>query len=182
MLSSLSFGRELWRTWRDRPRLSFYVNAVKFTNVPHFGEMRRIRVMICNVGYRPIILVRFRAFGETSSFGMGIHDEPAAALGVDDQRFPAKIEAGECLKIHPLGMEAFERNQTDPNDPKVHFDPWRCFVVEDSFGRFYPIEVEDVKRELRIGTQWQTYRGMKALRRRIRTRFFLRRVSRKLDF
>lgn len=101
--------------------------------------------MICNVGYRAIILVGFQAFGNTSSFRMGIHDEPAAALGVDDQRFPTKIEPGECLKIHPLGIEAFERNQTDPNDPKIHFDPWRCFVVEDSFGKFYPIEIEDLR-------------------------------------
>jgi hypothetical protein len=177
----MSFGRELWRTWRDRPRLNFYVNAITFTNVPHFGEMRQIRVMICNVGYRPIILVRFRAFGNTSSFCMGVHDEPASALGIDDQRFPAKIEAGECLKIHPLGVAAFERNQIDPNDPKVHFDPWRCFVVEDSFGRFYPIEVEDVKRELHIGGQWQRYRGLKALRKSMRTHFFLRRARRKMS-
>lgn len=180
VLSALSFGRELWRTWRDRPRLRFYVNSVTFTNVPHFGEMRQIRILICNVGYRPIILVRFRAFGEASGFCMGIHDEPAAALGIDDQRFPAKIEAGDCLRIHPLAVSALEHNQTDPEDPTVHFDPWRCFVLEDSFGRYHPIEIEDVKRELHIGTHWQTYWGLRALRRRMQTYFFLRRARKKL--
>ena len=179
VLSCLAFGRELWRTWRDRPRLNFYVHAVTFTNVPHFGEMKQIRIVICNVGYRPIILVRFRALGGTSSFSMGIHDEPAAALGVDDRRFPAKIEPGECLNIHPLAVAALERNQTDPKDAKVHFDPWRVFVLQDSFGRFHPIEVEDVLRELRIGNKWQTYRGFSAIRRRIRTRLFLAKSRRK---
>lgn len=81
---------------------------------------------------------------------MGIDDEPAAALGIDDQRFPTKIEQDDCLTIHPLPLAALERNQTDPNDEKVHFDPWRVFVVEDSFGHLHPMEIEDIKRELRM--------------------------------
>jgi hypothetical protein len=140
--------------------------------------VKQIRIMICNVGYRPIILVRFRALGAKSAFGMGIHDEPAAALGIDDQRFPAKIEPGQCLRIHPLAVGALERNQTDPEDPKVHFDPWRVFVVEDSFGRWHPMEIEDVKRELRIGQKWRHYRGLSAFRRSVATAFFLRRFRR----
>jgi hypothetical protein len=180
ILALLSFSREIWRTWRDRPKLNFYINAVTFRDVPHFGEVRQIRILICNVGYRPIILVRFRAFGQSSAFAMGINDEPAAALGIEQQRFPAKIEPGECLKIHPLGMAALERNQTDPEDSKVHFDPWRVFVVEDSFGRLYPMEMEDVKRELHIGRTWKSYRGLPKLKRAMGTWLFLRKARKKL--
>lgn len=179
VLALLAFSREIWRTWRDRPRLTFYVDRVTFRDVPHFGDMMRIRILICNVGYRPLILVRFRALGETSAYSMGIHDEPAAALGAEDRRFPVKIEPGECVTIHPLGVEALERNQTDPNDEKVHFDPWRLFVLEDSFGRFHPMEIEDVKRELRIGERWTHYRGLRRLKRWWSRQRFLRRIKKR---
>ena len=150
-LATLAFCREIWRTWRDRPRLNFYVSRVRFKNAPHFGEITQIRILICNIGYRPLVLVRFRALGETSAFTMGIHDEPAAAVGIDDRRFPVKIDPGACVAIHPLAVKALERNQANPEDPKIHYDPWRLFVVEDSFGRCHAMEIEDVKRELRLG-------------------------------
>lgn len=177
VLASLSFGREIWRTWRDRPKLSFYINAITLLNVPHFGDVEQIRIMICNIGYRPIILVRFRAFSERGSFSMGINDEPAAALGIEDQRFPASIEPGQCLKIHPLALASLKQNQTD--DGVTQFDPWRVFVVEDSFGHLYPMDIEDVKRALRIGTSWKSYRGLARFRRSISTWMLLRRSRNK---
>ena len=105
---------QLWRMWRDRPRLVFFVTPITFTNVPHFGEMKMLQVMICNVGYRAIIVTGFVGVGNTSSFHMGIDDEPAAVLGKQDQRFPSLVEPGKTLKIHPIGIEALKRNQTDP--------------------------------------------------------------------
>ena len=179
VLAALAFCREIWRTWRDRPRLNFYVSRVRFQNVPHFGETTQIRILICNVGYRPLILVRFRAIGESSAFSMGIHDEPAAALGIDDRRFPVKVDPGTCVTIHPLAVTALERNQTDPEDKKVHYDPWRLFELEDSFGRFHSMEIEDVKRELRIGDGWVHYRGIKRLKRWIRRKIFLGRIRKR---
>jgi hypothetical protein len=148
-----------------------------FRDVPHFGEMNQIQILICNVGYRPIVLIGFRALGQASTFSMGIDDEPAAALGISDQRFPKKIEPGETLKIHPLAINALKHNQTDPHDEKVQFDPWRLFVLEDSFGRWHPLEVEDVLRELHIGNNWRYYRGISKLRRAISRRLFMRRVK-----
>ena len=93
VLALLSFCGEAWRIWRDRPRLTFYVMPVTFTNVPKFGQLKMMRLMICNVGYRPIILTKFMAFGETSSFTMGIDDEPAAIFGEENERFPTLLEA-----------------------------------------------------------------------------------------
>jgi hypothetical protein len=180
ILSVAAFSREIWRTWRDRPRLRYYISKVTLQNVPHFGEMTQIQILVCNTGYRPIILVGFRALGETSAFYMGIHDEPAAALGIDDRRFPVKIDPGVCVAIHPLEVKALERNQTDPQDKKVHFDPWKLFVLEDSFGRFHVIEIEDVKRELRMGGSWKRKRGMERVRHWAKRRLFLRRACKRL--
>ena len=147
-LAVASFCGQLWRIWRDRPRLAFFVRPITFKNVPHFNEMKMLQVMICNVGYRPIVLTEFVAVGEKSTFHMGIDDEPAGALGVQDQRFPTLLEPGETLKIHPIGIKALERNQTDPEDPKVHYDPFRYFVILDSFGRMHAMDVQDVLGEV----------------------------------
>ena len=138
------------------------------------------QIMICNVGHRPIILTRFRAFGATSAYAMGIDDEPAAALGKQDQRFPCLVEPGGTIKIHPIGIGALERNITDPGDPKVHHDPFRYFVVVDSFKRMHAMEAEDVLFHLRITTSrgrrprgwrkllhwWVKWRFLRSARRR----------------
>lgn len=73
-LAVMSFGTEVWRLWRDRPRITFYVLPITFKNVPKLGEMTMLRVIVCNVGYRPIVLTRFVALGEKSIFSMGIDD------------------------------------------------------------------------------------------------------------
>lgn len=179
VLATLSFMGGIWRFWRDRPRLNHYVQVVTFKNVPHFGDIDQIRFMICNIGFRPIVLVRFRAFGVNGAFSMGIDDEPLAALGIEDRRFPIKIDPGECTKIHPISLAALERNQTDPNNEMVQYDPWRVFAVEDGFGHFHPIEVEDVKRELRIGSGWIYFRGLRKLKRSVATWLFLRRARKR---
>jgi hypothetical protein len=153
-IALLAFCGEIWRLWRDRPRLIFYVMPVTFTNVPTFGEMKMVRVLICNVGYRPIVLTRFAAFGERSSFSMGIDDEPAATFGKEDRKFPAIIGPGETLKIHPIGIEALERNATKPTDEKTFYDPYKYFALNDSFGRWHTINMDDVRWHLRLSQSY----------------------------
>lgn len=153
VLALLSFCGEAWRLWRDRPRLTFFLMPVTFTNVPKFGEMKMVRIMVCNVGYRPIILTRFVAFAERGYFAMGIDDEPAAIFGKEDQRFPTLLEPGQTLKIHPTSPEIIERNTTKPADEKVHFDPWQYFALIDSFGRLHTIEIEEVKRHIGLSSK-----------------------------
>jgi hypothetical protein len=162
--------------WRDRPRLIFFVTPITFTNVPHFGEMKMLQVMICNVGFRSVIVTRFVGVGNTSSFHMGIDDEPAAVLGKQDQRFPSLVEPGKTLKIHPIGIEALQRNQTDPKDPKVHFDPYRYFLVVDSFNRLYPIDIQDVLWSVGLLKERKREKGWKRVVQKVRERAFLRRA------
>lgn len=179
-LAVAAFCAGAWRIWRDRPRLIFYVRPITFTNVPHFGEMTMAQIMICNVGYRPIILTRFVALGETSTYQMGIDDEPAAALGKQDQRFPNCVQPGETLRIHPIGVEALKRNLIDPGDPKIHYDPYRYFVVVDSFGRLHTIDVEDALFELRLSDKRRRPRGWRKLLQKFRKRRFLRAARRRI--
>jgi len=150
-LALASFCGGAWRLWRDRPRLTFYVKPITFTNVPKFGELKMVRVMICNVGYRPIMLTKFMAMGDKSSY-MGIDDEPAAIFGKEDQRFPTILQPGEALKIHPMTIESLERNSTKPDDAKTHFDPYKYFALVDSFGRFHPLDADEVRWQLRLTT------------------------------
>jgi hypothetical protein len=177
-LAVASFGAGAWRIWRDRPRLIFFVRPITFTNVPHFGEMKMAQIMICNVGYRPLILTRFMALGKTSTFQMGIDDEPAAALGKEDQKFPCLIQPGETLRIHPIGIEALRRNITDPQDPKVHFDPYRYFAIVDSFDRFHLMEAQNVLFDLRLTKHQRRTRGWRKLMQRLAQRRFVRSLRR----
>lgn len=172
-LAVAAFGGQAWRIWRDRPRLIFFARPMTFKNIPHFGEMKMLQVLICNVGYRPIILTRFAAVGKTSSFQMGIDDEPAAALGVQDQRFPTLLEPGKTLKINPIGIEELKRNQTDPQDPTVHYDPFRYFVIVDSFDRMHPMDVEDVLGELGLLDRRRSYSGWSKIARLLQRKRFL---------
>lgn len=174
-LAVASFGGQAWRIWRDRPRLTVFVTPITFTNVPRIGEMKMLQVMICNIGYRPIVLTRFIGVGNSSSFDMGIDDEPAAVLGRQDQRFPTLLEPGKTLKIHPIGFEELKRNQTDPEDPKVHFDPFRYFIVLDSFGRMHPLDVQDVLGALHLQTHRKSRVHIKLVHV-IRQKLFLRRA------
>jgi hypothetical protein len=179
-LAVASFAGGAWRIWRDRPRLLFFVRPVTFTNVPHFGEMTMAQIMICNVGYRPILLTSFVGLGETSAYHMGIDDEPAAALGKQNQVFPSLVQPGETLKIHPIGVDALRRNWTDPHDPKVHYDPFRYFVLVDSFRRLHTMDAEDVLFDLgilksrkrahgwqKVRPQWRKWRFLRSAKKRI---------------
>lgn len=180
-LAVASFGGQAWRIWRDRPRLIFFVIPITLKNVPQFKEIKMLQIMICNVGYRPIVLTRFVAFGKTSMFQMGINDEPAAAFGIQDQRFPTLLDPGETLKIHPIGIEALKRNQTNPEDPNVHFDPFRYFVLLDSFGRMYPMDVQDVLGEVGLlKTPRRRLRRWAKIADHVHTRAFLRRARKRI--
>ena len=153
VLALLSFCGEAWRLWRDRPRLSFYVHRITFTNLPKVGEMEFVRLTICNIGYRPIILTKFMAFGENSLFSMGIDDEPFAAFGKEKQMFPSIVEPGQSIKIHPTTPDIIERNAKKPQDEKTYYDPWRYLALVDSFGRLHPLDIEDVKWHLQLSSK-----------------------------
>ncbi len=158
-LAVASFCGCLWRIWRDRPRLNFYVNKTNIHNVRDNRIFTMLQIKACNIGFRPIILTKCVALGNKSSFSMGIHDEPAAVYGVEDQRFPSILEPGKTLTIHPISIEAFEKNSIDPKDPKVFFDPYKYFVIIDSFGRFHHMKVKDIRWHLgmekkRVPLKW----------------------------
>lgn len=178
-LALLSFCGEAWRLWRDRPRLTFYVTPITFTNMPKIGEMKMMRLMICNVGYRPIVLTKFMAFGEKSSFSMGIDDEPAAMFGQDDQRFPTLLEPGQTLKIHPTSPAIIERNSTKPDNAETFFDPWKYFAIIDSFGRLHTIEIEEVKLHLRLPSARTRVRWWQQPWKYLAKRQFLRRARKR---
>lgn len=145
-----SFCGALWRVWRDRPRLIFYVDRVNFHNRPDNRKFSMVRIRACNVGFRPIILTRFVALGNKSAFSMGVNDEPAAMYGIEDQKFPSTLEPGEMLTFHPMTVDALEKNAIDPKDPKMFFDPYRYFVLIDSFGRYHHMNVKDIRWNLRM--------------------------------
>lgn len=178
-LAVASFCGAIWRIWRDRPRLIFYVSTITFTNLPKGGPMKMMRIIICNIGYRPIVLKGFAALGETSLFSMGINDEPAATYGHEDQRFPTLLSPGETLKIHPIMFDELKRNQTNPEDEKTHYDPWKYFVLVDSFGRLHPIDVAEALFELRISESFRHRKGLRKIWHTFARRSFLRRAKRR---
>ncbi len=112
------------------------------------------RVLISNIGYRPMVLTRFMAFGEKSSFSMGIDDEPAAMFGKEDQKFPTLLAPGETLKIHPISLAALERNISKPEDDKTFHDPYKYFAVIDSFNVLHPIDADHLRFNLRLTHQF----------------------------
>lgn len=174
-IATLSFCGEGWRLWRDRPRLTFYLRPITFKNVPHFGDMKMVQILVCNVGYRPIILTRFAAYGEKSSFHMGVDDEPAAALGVEDQKFPVLIEPGATIKIHPIGYDALKRNFEKPSDEKTFHDPYLYFFIFDSFNRMHHIDLSLARWHLRLSDhyskpKWLHRLGLAIKRSRIKRR------------
>jgi hypothetical protein len=175
-IALLSFGGQAWRLWRDRPRLTFYVGPITFKDFPKGSNTRMLQILACNIGYRPLVLMKFAAVGETSTYHMGINDEPSAALGIQDQRFPVLLEPGKTLKFHPIGIEALRRNQTDPGDPAVHHDPYRYFVIVDSFGRFHPMNVDEILWHASLSTRMFRPKGLAKIKEQIRCWRFLRRA------
>jgi len=104
----------------------------------------------------------FAAIASESVFQMGVDDEPAAVLGRQDQRFPTLLEPGGTLKIHPIGLEALRRN-VEPQ-AGVRHDPFLYFVIKDSFGRLYPMRVQDVLWHLHMTQSWKPLRGWERFR------------------
>ncbi|HKY80866.1 MAG TPA: hypothetical protein VJM09_05270 [Sphingobium sp.] len=180
-LSTASFANGAWRIWRDRPRLQFFVTPVTFTGLPDGRDMTMVQILICNVGYRPVILTRFAGLGRSSAFQMGIHDEPGAAFGRQDQRFPKMLRPGETLKVHPIGIEALRRNIEPPSSPQQHHDPFRYFVLIDSFGKFYPMRVEDILWHLRLSQTRSRLRGLRKGREAILCWLFLKHARKRLS-
>jgi len=178
-LAVASFCGAIWRIWRDRPRLLFYIKPITFTNLPKGEPMKMMRLMICNVGYRPIVLKGFAALGETSLLSMGIDDEPAATYGHEDQCFPTLLSPGEASKIHPVMIGSLERNQVKPNDAKTHYDPWKYFVLVDSFGRLHPIDVAEALFELGISKSFRRSKGLGKIGDTLARKRFLRRAKRR---
>lgn len=149
-IAIISFCGTTWRLWRDRPRLRIYCSQVIFKNLPDKREHKMLQIKVCNIGFRPIILTECLFVGEKSSFHMGIHDEPAAAYGISDQKFPSIIGPGKTIDFHPIGIDAIKNNMTDPHDSKTFFDPYLFVFLVDSFGRFHHINMDDVKWSLHL--------------------------------
>jgi len=148
-LAVLSFLGAIWRLWRDRPRLNFYVHKAHVRDMKNLiSEMMEVRV--CNIGFRPIILTKCIFFGEKSAFHMGIDDEPDAAYGVANQRFPSILNPGTTHIFHPISIGSLERNCTDPKDKKIFFDPYLYMVIVDSFGRFHHVSMNEIRHSLGI--------------------------------
>lgn len=163
VLSVLSFMGASWRIWRDRPRLRFCVSKVTQHNTADGKKFNQLEIKISNLGFRSIILTGFKAIGRTGVYYMGDNDPTAMAYGICEPVFPANLASGQTLNIYPMTVDALERNQTDPQDPKHHFNPYEFFVLEDSFGHYHPIYVQDVLRALHMVKTWRPRRGIKKL-------------------
>lgn len=179
-LSVASFSSTVWRTWRDRPRLLFYVTPVTLANVPKLGELRMARIKISNVGYRPILLTGFMGFGEKSCFAMGIDDEPAATFGKDDQRFPTLLAPGNTLTIHPITLAALERNVAKPENETHFYDPFKYFAAVDSFDRLHEIDADELRFRLRLTTQLVQPKWWQRPKRWFSKKLFLKKSRRRL--
>jgi hypothetical protein len=118
--------------------------------MPKIGELEMVRVIACNIGYRPLVITGFVGIGQKSSFSMGIDDEPSAIYGRSDQKFPSILEPGKTIIFHPLTVSALEKNAVDPIDPKIFYDPYRYLAIIDSFGNFHCMQIEDVRWHLRL--------------------------------
>lgn len=149
-LSIASILLNFWKLWRDRPRLVFFVACVNM----RWSDKQTIdmlQIKVANTGYRPIVIVRLMALGRKSQMSFGIHDEPDAALGTQNQIFPAIVESGKTLTFHAMPIDSLAQNGTDP---KVFHDPWMYFIFIDSFGRFYHMRVADVRWRLNLDRKW----------------------------
>lgn len=177
-LAIASFCGTTWRIWRDRPRIVFYVTKANIQDRSGNEISKMIQMKICNIGFRPIIVIKFLALGKNSSYHMGIHDEPAAAYGIEDQRFPSEIKPGGTLTFHPMPIGALENNLTDPKDPKVFFDPYKYFVVVDNFGKFHYIEMNEIKWSLGMGNIPGQIKGIQKITNFCRNYLFFYRAKR----
>ncbi|PCJ73595.1 MAG: hypothetical protein COA53_12070 [Rhodobacteraceae bacterium] len=142
--------------------------------------MEMLRVMACNVGYRPVVLTKFVALGETSMMTMGINDEPAATFGIEDQCFPSILNPGDSLKVHPIAIAALKRNAMDPKDDKTHFDPYRYFAFVDSFEGLHVMDADDVMFHARIDRARKRVKGWRKLQSWVAKKIFLRSAKRRI--
>ncbi|MBI2585902.1 MAG: hypothetical protein HYW28_08535 [Rhodospirillales bacterium] len=177
-LAVASFCGAAWRIWRDRPRLYLYVAKTTFKNLPGGNEVTMLQIKVCNIGFRPIILTRCAALGTKSAYVMGIHDNPATVYGIQDQRFPSILKPGDTLTFHPMSIDSLERNATDPKDPKVFFDPYRYIVIEDSFGRFHHMRMEDIRWNLHMDKQWSPMKWRQKIAEYFQRRILFHRAKR----
>lgn len=139
------FINSLWRTWRDRPRLSISCKKVEIVSESDDRRFPMVRIGISNIGYRSIILTGCAFIGEKGSYFPGAYDQPAVAYGIHDRKFPVSLDPGQTLDIHPISIGALERNWTDPDDTKALFNPYLYFVVIDSFKRYHSERVRDMR-------------------------------------
>lgn len=152
--SILSFFLGSWRSYRERARLRFGVSKV-IQNNSDGRTFNQIEIKVTNVGLRPTILTGFKAIAENDSYYMGDTDPTAAAYGIAVDVFPAHLEPGGTIKFYPMSIEALERNQTDPKNPKHHYSPYTYFVTIDNFGKCHHIYVQDVLRALQMVKSWR---------------------------
>lgn len=159
LLSVLSFCGAVWRIWRDKPQLRFTASKVNW-NIPKDNKTYNlVEIKVSNIGFRPIILTGFFALGRNTAFHMGDNDPTALAHGECIEAFPKILQAGETLKIYPMTIEMLQRNQQkqESSDHSVH--KYKYFVFKDSFGRYYPMRVNDVLRSLHLLKAWKPTKG-----------------------
>lgn len=175
-LAVLSFMGTVWRLWRDRPRLFIYLGKMNILNRRDNAKFQMLEVRVSNVGFRPTILTRCVFVGDSSAYHPGIDDEPAAMYGVRDQKFPAIINPGETVIFHPIGIDAIERNMTDPKNPKHHFDPYNYMCLVDSFGKLYHVEMDQLRWQIGLLKSWSNPKFWSRLFADLKAQLYLRRA------
>lgn len=78
-----------------------------------------------------------------------------------------------------MTIEALERNQTDPKDPKHHFSPYEFFVLEDSFGRYHHMYVQDVLWALSMVKSWKPRKGWNKIKAFFYRKWFFYKAAKK---
>lgn len=111
---------------------------------------------------------------------MGIHDNPAAAYGIEDQKFPSIMEPGTTLTFHPIGIDALEENAIDPKDPKVFFDPYKYMVLMDSSGRFHSEKISEIRWHIGLDHEYHPPTAMDKISEHIRKVILFRDVKKRM--
>lgn len=153
-IALLSFGGGVWRIWRDRPRLLFFVSSIRFRNEDDKQDSTFVKITIANVGFRPSIIKHALFLGDQAAFHVGIHDEPGIFNGIRNQKFPIIINPGDSVEFHPVIADILKKNQDE-----IECRRYKYMLLIDGFDHKFVLRMEDILAELKMLKSHQPLKG-----------------------
>ena len=138
-IALLSFAGGVWRIWRDRPRLLFFVSSVQFRDQGDRQISNFLKITISNVGFRPSIIKKALFIGDRAAFHVGMHDEPGILYGIRNQKFPVIINPGQSVEFHPVIVDALSRNRAE-----IECKRYKYLLLIDGFNHKFALRMEDI--------------------------------------